>query len=284
MNLRQTYLVAGILWALLLGPLAALTVFGFAAGVSWLWLFGDSSWPAGTQAALPLIGLAAGVAAAMACVYLGISHGRQREAAGGGENAAERRKALLIAAAPIALAMLAGAKLWWDARSYSQAMAIAAQREVNLMSLASRVQKITSISVEPSAGGTFRARIGLNGKRDGEYRLSWDVKSTSFEQPLANGTRTVRLKTGENREEISFTLDQIADGYRSRLSSAGDVLVDEPFHLHASVEPELSGADLERLPPGERRQLKSGESMLRSQKSVDFHLRFFIRRDVPVTK
>lgn len=284
MNLRQTYLIAGILWALLLGPLAALAVFGFAAGASWIWLYGDNDWPAGTQVALPLIGLAAGVAVAIACILLGARHGRQSEATTGAERIAQRRKARFLTAAPVVIAVLLGAKIWWDMRSYSRALTIAAQREANFVSLALDSQKITDASIALAGDGMFHVHVQLAGQREGEYRLNWQVRSTSFHDALASGRQTIRLRQGNNGEETGFGLDQIAKAYRRHLSKPGDVLVDETFHLRIAAEPVLSGADLERLPPGEKQRLKSGDSALRSTKIVDFPVRFFIHSDGSVTQ
>lgn len=280
MKLRRQYLIVGIAWAVLLGPLMAFVLFGFAAGASWLWLFGDDPWPQATRWVLPLIGLVGGVLAALACIVVADSYGRRREALPPATLHGERRRVLLLIATPVVLAAFVGAKAWWEGREYSEAMALATQREAGFAALVGARHKIAGLTVDGSAEGTFRAKARLAGERQGDYRLSWRVVDTAFGAALAVGERIIRLQPGGRAVEIAFTLDELARSYKAKvLDGAGGVLVDESFQLEVWLVPVLSEGERQELPPVERYRLATGDTSLRAEMSTEFPVRFVLRGD-----
>ncbi len=56
--------------------MAAWWTFAAAAGLSWLYLFGDEPWPAAVTWAPPAIAIAGGAGVVMVSVGLGYAHGR----------------------------------------------------------------------------------------------------------------------------------------------------------------------------------------------------------------
>ena len=75
------YALVGAAWGLVLGVVAGLAVTPFAAGVAWLWRFGDDPWPQAVSWAGPLIGAGAGFVVFVMCLVIGIRHGRNLERA-----------------------------------------------------------------------------------------------------------------------------------------------------------------------------------------------------------
>lgn len=280
MKLRHQYLAVGILWALLLAPLAALSATGFAAGASWLWLYGDNPWPAGTETVILLVGIAAGIAVAALCILFAWRYGIGREP----NTQTDRTRLLIAGAAPVAIALLLGARIWIDGRSYSQAMARAAQREAEFVTLSADVQKIAGLNMPPEKNGAFAAGVHLAGKRKGSYRLKWQITSTSFSEPLITGNQHLDLYGGVSEKQIRFSLNELAEGYRKHLSKPGNVLVDEPFRLSVLLQPSLSEMEKKSLPPGEQYRLDTSDSPLLSEKSIDFPMRFSIHSDGTVTR
>jgi hypothetical protein len=276
MRLRHQYLIVGMVWALLLAPLAALSVFAFAAGASWLWIYGDSDWPAGTSVVLPLIGFSAGIIVALVCVRLAGRYGAAREEISVNAPRREQVKVILAGAIPIAMALLVGAKMWIDERHYSQEMALVAQRESHFAALAGNVQKISRISVAAENDGHFLAKVFLDGQAEGKYRLGWKIASASFSGSLLDGLRLVDLEPGNNETEIDISKIILAEGYAKHLSGSGAVLVDEPFRLSVSLQPSLTTAEMQTIPPGEKKRLELGESPLQSQKTVNFPVKFAV--------
>ncbi len=115
MRLTTLYGLVGLVWGVLLGGLAAWTVMAMAAGVSWLYLFGDDPWPEAVGWLIPLIGLLAFLGVLAVGVAFGLRAGRRAER---GEPAEARRRrvqgigllalGLLLA---VALAGAAGARI-----------------------------------------------------------------------------------------------------------------------------------------------------------------------------
>ena len=280
MKLRHQYLIAGIAWALLMGPAAALLLFGFAAGASWLWLFGDDPWPEATGWVLPLIAIIGGALAALTCIIVAYSYGRTQEALLPTNARTERRKVLLLTVTPLGLLLLFGLNVWRESREYAQDMELTAQREAAFGALTSARHRIDAVTLDQDADDRFRATIRMRGERAGEYRLHWQVVDNGFKTELAAGNEAIRLQPGESETELGFTMDELVRSYRTKvLRGGGGVLVEEPFRLQVSLTPIFSEAERRELPPGERRRFELGESPLRSTKSTTFPVRFLIDRD-----
>jgi hypothetical protein len=278
LRLRHQYLIVGVAWATLLGPIACLVLFAFAAGVSWLWLFGDNPWPETTQWVLPLIGAIGGLVVAGSCIAVAYSYGRSREVSPLANSGRERQKIAVLLITPLLIATLLGIKAWKEKQAYTDTMAIATQREAAFAGLVAACHKINDISITQGTDGVFHAIVRLTGKREGTYRLSWQVTDTRYAGQLASGSQVTRLQSGSREVAIAFTLIELARRYEAKiLKGHGGVLVEQHFELTTALEPVLSEAERAALPPGEWRRLDAGESPLRSHKSADFPVRFVIR-------
>ena len=280
MKLRHRYLIAGIAWASVMGPATAFLLFGFAAGASWLWLFGDDPWPEATQWALPLIGLIGGAVAAFICIFIAYNYGRAQESLPQANARTERRKVIVLTITPLALLVLFGINAGRESREYARDMEIAAQREAAFAALTGARHRIAAVTLDQSENDRFRATIRIKGKRAGEYRLHWQVVDSGLKTALAAGNDVIRLQPGESETEIAFTLDELARSYRAKvLHGRGGVLVEEPFRLHLLLTPLFTETECEALSPGERRRLDTSDSPLRSLKSIKFPVRFIIDRN-----
>jgi len=279
MRLRHQYLIAGVAWAFLLGPAAFLLLFGFAAGASWLWLFGDNPWPTATQWALPLIGAIGAAMTALACVLIAYEYGKARETGAGASSRTERRKVLILAVFPLAIILLVGLNSWRDSQKYAKDMEMVAQREAAFAALAGARYRITDITIDRSEQDRFHATVRMNGEREGNYHLHWQVADTGFGATLASGDETIALRTVNAQAEINFTVDQLTQSYQTKvLKGRADVLVQEPFELDAWLVPILSEDERAALPPGEQRRLGKLDSPLQSKREIRFPVRFIIRK------
>jgi hypothetical protein len=277
---RYRYLVAGLAWALLLGPCAAFLVFGFAAGVSWLWLFGDDAWPSYTGWALPLVGVLGGLGVAAACIAVAIAAGRQNAQYGVQSSTRERNALLLMTAMPLVLLGVITGVIAKEAAGYRQTMNFATEREAEFAALMGARHRIVAIEVEPVAGGTFHASVRVAGTRAGPYRLTWQVEDSNFAMVLVIGTRTVELGPAAGQEvRFEFVLLELAQSYRDQITPAGGVIVEEDFRLEVFLEPILSEIERAMLPPGERRNFEVGLSPLRVEGRAMFPIRFVLQTD-----
>lgn len=272
---HRLYFLASIFWALLLGPLVAMAVVAFSAGLGWLYVFGDNSWPEASSKVIFLLGLASGLLVAAAVIWTGYKVGRQK--IGAANPAFERRRAIALLALPLFLAVLTGLYFWNEARNFREAMKIAVLREALFAELVSEIHKIVEVSIELDADEILRARVRTSGTREGEYQLSWKVSDTGFSRALLNGDESLSLRAGVNEANISFSLEQLRLQYRvTVLRGIGGALVDEPFRFEVVQKPVLTLREQAMLPPGERVRLSVGESPLKSARSTTFPVQFFI--------
>jgi len=271
------YLIASVLWALVLGAAAALAVFGVSAGFAWLYLFGDEPWPAAAEGILLVLGLAAGLITAIAVVWLGFRYAGRRAGSPAANSRTERRKALALLLAPLLLMLLIGGELWLQARDYEAGMNIAATREKAFADLVGSNHKLVGVDIMAGTDGVIRATVRMTGERDGLYRLSWRVVPSSAKEPLFEAERSIQVRRGDDDAMLTIAMDDLKSEYQAAvLKGRGGALVDEFFELEVLLDPALTQQETANLPPGEQRRLGSGESPLQSKSSARFPVKFTI--------
>jgi hypothetical protein len=275
---QRLYLIAGFLWALLLGPAVALAVAAASAGAAWLFIFGDDPWPPVAQWFILLPAIGGGLVAAAAALWSGYQLGRWQS-----HRPAtvmdERRRAIVLLVAPITLILVIAAKLWFDANSYQQALEIASQREAAFADLVGDSQAAVAISIEQTSADTLQAIVRAAGEREGKYHLTWQVMPSSSDHVLLDGSRDLKLDRGNSEIPLAISMRNLAGRYREIvLGGQGGVLVDEPFRLTVVIEPILTRAEATNLPPGELRRLGTTDSPLRSEQTAFFSVHFTIAR------
>ncbi len=278
MNVKRLFIAAGMAWGILLGIVGGMYAGGVAAGVVWLFLFGDDRWPGWGESAVIGVAVVAGLAILTGCIALGWAVGRGYEDAG----AARRARGGWIAAGLILLAVLACAGgVWSVARQqaeFDHRVEELADQAGNLADLYLDTHRFTGIDIDWRGGGADgSATVRLDGKRAGAYRLEWRIGGQSFKQPLMTGEARLDLVPGPASTDIAIPAEALVDGYRAILSHQNaNVMVDEPFTLEARLTPILNAAEKAALPQGERRNLEQGRSMLIDEASAEFPVRFFL--------
>jgi hypothetical protein len=280
MSKKSLYLVVGFLWAMLLGIGAGLAATAVAAGVAWIYLFGDSTWPDWTNWAIPGFGLAIGLATFAATVMV-TRIVASRHGTPDGERADDRRGGS-IAWGLLALGLAVAVGFAWQ--QYRQNLAIerayegsaAAARYLPL--LLSETHRIAGISVEwPGGDQDGRAIVTLDGLRSGVYRLDWQVRDSIYEKPLLKSGETLQLAAGSRVMDFTLPAQGIVDGYRTLLNRTdANVMVDEPFVFEMQLAPILSERETSRMSQHEIQNLANGWSPLIQRSSAEFPVRFFL--------
>lgn len=273
--LSRLYALVGLVWGLVLGAMAAWWAFAVAAGLSWLYLFGDEPWPTAVSWVLPAIAVAVGAGVVVVSVGLGYAYGRALGRFGRVSHRTARDRAFGL----LVLGVLAGGALVWNvaANSHRQSEHRESARDAATWHgelLAAR-HVVTAIDVE-AAGDTVRFTVKTDGARDGDYVLRWTVRDKAYKKTLAEGGGRHALEPGEDQLPIMVLSNKLRETYRHEIlrgSNAG-VLVDEDFQLDVTLEPALSAAELARLSPAERQNLDLGYSDLPSTLAIDFTVRF----------
>jgi hypothetical protein len=277
MRLATLYGIAGAAWGLVLGVLAGLAAAAFAAGFSWLYLFGDEPWPVSAGWAIPLFGPAAGTAVLAAGAVLGRTYGRAAARAPAPRHPALRRRAWLLTG----LACIAGAGLL--AMVYGSEQRAAAQRqsareaETRFEELRAARHRIESIDVIEAGEQRAAWSLVFGGERRGSYRLTWTLEEQVYRKVLLERSAVVELEPGAASRGETLDVSIVERLYREQvLKGAGGVLVEEPFKLRVSLVPLLSEAERAALPAHELQNLELGHSALISNATAEIPVRFTI--------
>ncbi len=266
-------------WGLLLGGLAAWSAMAVAAGVSWLYLFGDEPWPASVDWVIPSIGVAVLLAVPIGCVALGLRAARELARAGPDEVRRRRRTALrLLALGSILGLALAGATA---ARIAGQqgARETAAHRTAWFEDLDRGRQRLAGIeAVRAPRPMSYDMTVATHGARGGGYRLAWSLRSGAYDATLAEGAAELTLSPGGNRATLAIDAWSIVERYHAVALGGRDVDVEvaESFRIEVALTPQLSEAERARLPAHEAHNLALGQSSLIDRAGAEFAMQFRI--------
>jgi len=283
MSKRGLYLVVGFVWAALLGIGAGLAAAAVAAGVAWIYLFGDSQWPGWTSWAIPGFGLAIGFAT-FTVTMLVARIVATRHGAPDRERADDRRGGAIawgLLAFGVAVAVGFAWQQFGRERAIDRAREESAAAARYLPVLLSETHRISSIAVDwPGDNRDGRAVVTLDGRRSGGYRLDWQVRDTIYAKPLLKNAETLQLAVGTRVMDFTLPARDIVDGYRGLLSRTdANVMVDEPFVFEMQLAPILSEIETSRMPRHEVQNLANGWSPLIQRASAEFPVRFFLYGD-----
>ncbi len=268
MRLRSLYLLAGLVLGGLAGLAVMIQVFALAAGVSWLYLFGDDPWPARAEWILLGTSLVAGLATLGAGLGIGYTVGRRYESSPRPERARRRGHGLLLGG--LALWLLVVFLALWQQERQSSAREASAVEETAFGELLRARHVITGVSVV-DAGAELRLSLGLAGTRSGAYRLAWRLEDPLYDVTLLSGERRLALGPDAASADLDFEIAILAERYRETvLKGRGDkVLVDGAFRLRLWLEPLLDDEERQALPARETGNLERGLSGLRFETEVE---------------
>jgi F0F1-type ATP synthase membrane subunit c/vacuolar-type H+-ATPase subunit K len=273
MKLRYVYGLAAAVWGVLVAAAVVIQVFGWVAGVSWLYLFGDDRWPDSASWYLIAIPLAAGVVAFVASVVVGYLQGRLWEASSRPDRARRRAYAMLFAGLGFWLTVGSAARLYHDRQESTRQASAAEETAFVRLSSGSR----TIVSVESvTENGRYRVRVETAGARAGLYQLLWRLEDPLYRTALTTGDDRITLDEARPGFEVIFDRQAIAESYHEAIlkSAAANVLVEQDFTLVLILEPVLRPEELAAIPPREVENLRRGFSHLRHQTRDQIAVRF----------
>ncbi len=269
MRLRILYTLVGLVLGGLAGVAVAFQVFAVAAGASWLFLFGDSPWPAGVERYLLGIPVAAGLATLCAGVGIGYAAGRGSEASANPQRARRRGYGLLLAG--LALWLLVLVLAIWQHERESSMRATAAVEEAAYQQMLQSRHVVTGVREIDSGTGELRLALALDGRRTGAYRLTWRLDERLYGVTLLSGERHLALGPAAAPVELASEIASLAARYRETVLKGrpDKVVVHGTLRLELSLEPVLDDEERRALPPREIGNLERGLSDLRFETGVD---------------
>lgn len=262
MKLRRLYALVGLVLGALAGLAVAFQAFAVAAGVSWLFLFGDSPWPASAERLLLGIPLAAGLATLCAGVAVGYVVGRRAEASPRPERARRRGRGLLLAG--LALWLLVFVLALGQHERETATRATSAVAEAAFAQLREARHVVTGLREIDAGADEVHLTLSVSGRRSGVYQLTWRLEDPLYGITLQRGERRFTLDPATATVELTFETAALAEQYRQTvLEGRNDkVLVDGAFRLRLSLVPVLDDAERKALPAREIGNLERGLSPL----------------------
>ncbi len=269
------YTLAGASWGLVLGVISAVTAVTYALGFSWLFLFGDDTWPESSGWVI----LAGGIAVFIAvfALFLGVGYRRGRRLEARGAGAAEIRRGAWLIAGSFALGLGLLGAVALKAGADDRARAVRAEQEAAFSELLSRRHEITDWFPE-GREESVAVHLLLSGSRGGSYRLSWVLADGLYGKELIRDSTELTLRPGERDITLVLETPLVARRYQERvLAGRGGVLVENELPLRVTLQPLLSSEELARLPGRERHNLEIGASTLRFEMERGVPFRFTLR-------
>lgn len=285
MRAPSPFLLAGVLWGLVLGLGAGYAASAAMAGFAWLYLFGDSPWPAWANGLV----LGTGVAVALAVLLAGVGAGARlaRRAqiaslhpAASAPPPAQRRRAWLAVLAGLAALLVGLAVLALAAQRDERARARAAAGAAAYETLRRDGQRIVEVAGETaSAAGRLDVALVTEGRRGGRHRLTWVLLASAYDAVLVQGLRETWLAPGANTLRLELDATTVIGAYHE-MALGGDpmnVEVEEMLKLELVLTPLLNDEALAALPAARRQNLEIEQSDLTDRRTVRLPLRFAIR-------
>lgn len=179
MRIQTRWEIAGAIWGALIGGFLALWAVGAAAGIFWLWVYGDDPWP--DSASVWIIGV--GVVVWIVSIWAGWNLGKARgaiadERAGHSLKVARRAatRALLLAI----LAAIGAGYFFTDLRAASEAQRAESEDEESAYQqlLESRHTFRAVTATHDTAADALHLTIGTAGQRAAPHRLTVRVTSS----------------------------------------------------------------------------------------------------------
>jgi hypothetical protein len=280
-NLRFNglYVLVGATWGLVLGLVAGLAIVALGAGVSWLYLFGDETWPEAVSWVLPLLGALGGLAV-FAGSLITAARFAPAPSLSPAETAARKRKAHGLLGLGVILLMGLAAIVLARSLELEAGRRTAERQGTWYEQLRAEQHKIESLGISPAPDGrSLVLRLDTAGQRGGAYRLDWRIRLTAYRADLLEGGGEIQLDAGDGRASVRIDAqDLIRNYHRVALEAeSADVLVEESLQLEAALRPVLTEDERARLPGHEQGNLDLGQSSLIERRRERFTARFQIR-------
>lgn len=279
MKLKTIYGLAGAMWGLLLGGLGGAVLIVYAFGFSWLFLFGDDTWPDSSNQVISFLGLFFFILAFLLGSGLGWFYGRRLDKMVGANAHKLRKRGFLWLGIGIGVSISLIASMYLSDKRQTEDRLQGQIQETNFSQFQEEIYVITNITFSGWQDGEGEIEITFDGSREGKYQLSWALKEQGFSHAIQEGDGNLFLGNGSQSTEIILNIEQISESYSEVvLAGEGGVLVEEAFLFTATLEPVLNESEIKSLPKNEIQNLERGFSSLDSKLSTEIPIRFFLQK------
>lgn len=276
MKVQTLYAFAGLVWGLVLGPYIGLAAARTMGNVAWLYEFQNGAWV--NWAVIPF-GAIVGLTVLFFCYQLGAAAGRRYDDTDGRQLRHAKAVPWALILVGITVGTITVRSIGGEQRVLIEYVQMKKDTTTRLLVLERNLHRITGLNIEwPAPGLTGNIHLLFRGKRKGDYRLDWWVRSRIAEKPFLYGSHTLRLEPKPWNTDFPINPWDIAAEYlRRQQDPQADIAVDERFTLVMQLRPNLSPEEWATLPDDEALRLDQGNSILRQQVTKEFRLRFALR-------
>lgn len=253
-RVRFLYAVAGGFFGAVAAAIVGYCAFFMGMSVCWLFIFGDSGWPAHTLTIIALIAVGAALSSLGLCVVRGYFYGKSVENQKSADPAAENKKALWVLVISIVFfASVTAAAFSYvvhfkkSAKIHSQA--VQAQVSHTNAFLENRLKIFSVEAVLRTDLSGYDVTVRMAGRRSGRYTMSLIVEEMLYHRKLLNTRETAEMGP-ETTRHYFVDYDKLIQAYHEQVFQRKPVRVrvQENFRLSVSLSPVLS--DQERTSPG----------------------------------
>lgn len=278
MSVRFLFIMAGVIWGLVLGPDIGLAVAKFIGGLNWSFIAGTREWPVWADWVIIASGVITGLTIFFAALITGRNVGDRFEYS----HDSRLSSGGAIPWAVIAVGVAMGVITVLTIEDRQQAVVVYVQNQkgalVRLEEFAKQTQRFRAVRVEwPGSGEEGRVSLSFRGKHKGDYLLSWTVwDSSNRKEPVMEGDIVAHLSPGDQNTSLPLSPPALANAWRRRAGNVNKAIVDENFTFRIRLIPELTRAEWKNLPRHEPDNLADGKSILIDEATDSFPVNFEI--------
>jgi len=278
MSVRFLFIMAGVIWGLVMGPDIGLAVAKIVGGLNWPFIAGTREWPEWADWVIIASGVITGLTVFFTALIIGRNVGDRLEyspdvrlSSGG---------AIPWAVIAVGVAMGGITVLTIEERQQAVVEYVQDQKSalVHLEAFATQTQRFRAVRVEwPGNGEEGSVSLAFRGKHRGNYLLTWEVwDSSNGKEPVMEGNIGAALKPGDQNTSLPLSPRALANAWRQRAGNVNKATVDEDFTFRIRLIPEPTRAEWERLPRHEPDNLADGKSILIDEATDSFPVSFEI--------
>lgn len=278
MSQRVLFIMAGVIWGLVLGPDIGLGVAKFVGGLNWPFITGTREWPAWADWVIFTAGITTGFGVFFGSLIIGRNVGDRFEYSH--DQRLSSGAAIPWAVIAVGVALGSISILTIEDRQQAVIRYVYDQKAAlgRLEAFAKQVQRFRSVRVEwPGNGEGGQVTMSIRGKHQGNYLLVWEIRDTSNnEEPVMEGEIGAILRSGEQNTSLPLSPPALVNAWQRRGGNGGKTKVDEDFTFRIRLIPEPTRAEWKNLPRHEPGNLADGKSILIDEATDSFPVNFKI--------
>lgn len=278
MSQRVLFIMAGVIWGLVLGPDIGLGVAKFVGGLNWPFITGTREWPAWADWVIFTSGITTGFGVFFGSLIIGRNVGDRFEYSH--DQRLSSGAAIPWAVIAVGVALGSISILTIEDRQQAVIRYVYDQKAAlgRLEVFAKQVQRFRSVRVEwPGNGEAGQVTMSIRGKHQGNYLLVWEIRDTSNnEEPVMEGEIGAILRSGEQNTSLPLSPPTLVNAWQRRGGNGGKTKVDEDFTFRIRLIPEPTRAEWKNLPRHEPGNLADGKSILIDEATDSFPVNFEI--------